>query len=269
MNHRFRTLGFGLLAVFALVGSTNADVLHLRTGGRVEGVLTSETATTLTLDVGMGQLTVPRDRVLRIERRESALSEYRARLAALRPGDVAACADLARFAAEHGLRSEARALWARVVSLDPRNVEAHLALGHVLVEGNYVDEAEANRARGLVYFDGRWMTPSEQDSLLRERERRADAERRVEEARRSAREAEEKAGRAEAEAARARAAASSSIPVWGYGAPVIVVSPHWGGYTAGCRGASCAVIPQIYPPRPEPAPSPARHTPPVRPSSIR
>ena len=169
MNHRFRTLGFGLLAVFALVGSTNADVLHLRTGGRVEGVLTSETATTLTLDVGMGQLTVPRDRVLRIERGESALSEYRARLAALRPGDVAACADLARFAAEHGLRSEARALWARVVSLDPRNVEAHLALGHVLVERNNVDEAESNRARGLLSFDGSWMTPSEQDSLLRER----------------------------------------------------------------------------------------------------
>ncbi|MEO8499429.1 MAG: hypothetical protein ABI565_00840 [Vicinamibacteria bacterium] len=271
MNHRFQAIGLGLLGLAALASAARADVLHLTSGGRLEGVLTRETATSVTIDVGMGQLSVPRSSVIRIERKGSALSEYRSRLAAVQPGDVSAYADLARFATENGLRSEARLMWARVVSLDPRNVEAHIFLGHVLVDGNYVDEGEANRARGLVSFDGRWMTPAEQYSLLRERERRADDDRRVEEARRSAREADDRARRAEAEAARARAAATNpSLPVWGYGSSILVGSPHWGGYTAGCIGVACTTVPQIWTPRPAPVmPQTPQPPPRLRPSSIR
>ena len=130
-------------------------MIHLRTGGRLEGVLTAETATNVTIDVGMGRVSVSRASVSRIEHKESALSAYRARLAAISPGDVAAFADLARFAVLQGLRSESRTMWARVASLDPTNVEAHLALGHVLVGGAFVDEDEAYRSRGFVFFEGR------------------------------------------------------------------------------------------------------------------
>jgi hypothetical protein len=271
MIHRLRTIGLGLLGGFGLATVAPADVLHLATGGRVEGVVIRESATSITIDVGMGQLSLPRSSVLRVERKESALSEYRARLAAIRPGDVSAYADLARFASERGLRSESRLMWARVLSLDPRNVEAHLALGHVLIAGEYVDEDEAYRARGFVYLDGRWVTPAEQASLLWEREQRAAYDRRVDEARRTAREAEDRARRVEAEAARARAAASSaSLPVWGYGSPVLVGSPFWGGYTAGCASSACTTVPQIWAPRPAaPAPTPVQRTPPLRPSSLR
>ena len=269
MNHRIRVVGLGLFGVAALASALSADVLHLRTGGRIEGVLTRETATSLTIDVGMGQLSVPRSSVVRIERKDSALSQYRTRLAAIHPGDVGAYADLARFAAEKGLRSESRLTWARVLSLDPRNVEAHLSLGHVLVDGNYVDEDQANRARGLVSFEGRWMTPAEQESLLRQREWRASDDRRVDEARRAAREAEDRARRAEAETERDRAAIRSSWPVWGYGSPVLVGSPHWGGYTVGCSGAACNTVPSIWVPRPAPVATPVQHTPPLRPSSLR
>ena len=269
VNHRIRVIGLGLCGVAALASGLSADVLHLRTGGRIEGVLTRETATSLTIDVGMGQLSVPRSSVLRIERKDSALSEYRTRLTAIHPGDITAYADLARFAAGNGLRSESRLMWARVLSLDPRNVEAHLFLGHVFVDGNYVDEDQANRARGLVSFDGRWMTPAEQESLLRQRERRASDDRRVDEARRATREAEDRTRRAEAEVARASAATSSSWPAWGYGGPVLVRSPHWGGYTAGCSGAACYTVPSIWVPEPAPVATPVQHTPPLRPSSLR
>lgn len=271
MNQRFRALRVALVTLTLLAGVANADVLHLRTGGRLDGVLVKETAETITIDVGMGQLSVPRSSVLRIERRESALSEYRTRLSALVPGDLRALMELARFAGENGLRNEARLMWARVVSLDPRNVEAHLALGHVFVDGNFVDEAAANRALGLIYFEGRWMTPAEQSYLLRDRERRAADDRRDIEARRAAREEEDRERRAEAAAERARTAAAmtTGLPVWGYGG-ILVGSPGWGGYTAGCAGASCYVVPPMYGQRPTaPAPAPLPRVPPVRPSSLR
>ena len=272
MNHRFRTIGVGLVALTLLAGVSSADVLHLRTGGHLEGVLVGETASSVTIDVGMGRLSVPRDSVLRIERRDSALSQYRTRLAAIVPGDVGSLVELARFAGNNSLRTEARFTWTRVLSVEPGNVEAHLALGHVLVGGIYMDEEEANQARGLILFDGRWMTPAEQAYLLREREQRADDDRRASEVRRAARAEEDRERRAEAAAERARAAAANAIgyPVWGYGPSVLVGSPGWGGYTAGCVGASCYVVPPMYGPKP-PAPAPAprlRVPPPPRPSSI-
>lgn len=274
MFHRSRTLWLGL-GVFVLSGVTaSADVLHLKTGGRLEGVLVAETPALLTIDVGMGRLSIPRTSVSRIERKESALSQYRARLAAMAPGDVTALADLARFAAAHGLRSESRLMWARVAALDPRNVEAHLALGHVLVNGRFVDEDEANRANGLVRFEGRWMTPAEQASLLREREQRTASERELEQARRSAREAEDRARRAEREAERARAeaqAAQSALPAWGYGTTTIFGGRHWGGgYGGGCSTVeSCNVAPMWPRPPAAPVATPLPRTPPLRPSSIR
>lgn len=271
MKQRFRAFRIGLLALVPLAGVSSADVLHLRTGGRLEGVLVQETAESLTIEVGQGQLSVPRGSVLRIERSESALSEYRTRLAAMVQADLGALMELARFASERGLRRESRATWVRVLALDPRSVEAHLALGHVLVGDTYVDQDEAYRARGYVYFEGRWMTPAEQAYLLREREQRAEDDRREREARRAAREEEDRERRAEAAAERARAAAAmtSGLPVWGYGG-VLVGSPGFGGYTAGCVGASCYVVPPMYGSRPpSPAPTPLPRVPPLRPSSIR
>lgn len=269
MIHRIRTLIAGFCAVVLWTVTASADVIHLKKGGRLEGILVSETSTGLTMDVGMGRVSVPRSSVARIERKGSALAEYRNRLAALAPDDVRAQADLARFAADHGLRSESRLMWVRVVSLDPRHVEGHLALGHVLVNGQYVDEDEAQRSQGLVRFEGRWITPAEQNWLLRERDRRTTDDRRVEEARRSAREAEDRARRAEREAERARADRAAETPAWGYGAPILVGSPHWGGYTAGCYGRACTTVPPMWPQPPTPAPTPVPiRNPPPPPRSI-
>ncbi len=272
MIHRSRGLWVGLTGIVALMGTSfsTADVLHLKTGGQLEGVVTRETPASITIDVSMGQVSVPRSSVLRIERKEGALSEYRSRLAAIDPRDPRAWADLARFASRNNLRSESRAMWAGVLSLDPLNEEAHLALGHVLSGGRYVDEAEAYRANGFVYFDHQWMTRAEQSSLLREGEQRAIDDRRLEEARRTAREAEDRARRAEAEAARARAEVSAGYPVWGYGSGAFLGSPYWGGSGRGCVGVSCYTPRRIWPSQPpRPVASPVPRPVPPRPSSWR
>lgn len=275
MVPRIRTLWSVLLVAVLFGGTAAADVLHLKKGGRLEGVLVGETSTALTIDLGMGRITLPRSAVYRVERKESALSEYRTRLGAIKPGDVNAFVELARYAASNDLRSEARLMWARVVSLDPTNVEGHLYLGHVLVAGRYMAEDEAQRAQGMVRFDGRWMTPGEQDSILRERDRRASDDR-LDEARRAARDAEDRARRAEREVERARADAAANSPgAWGYGSSVVIGSPYGygggygGGYGAGCGGYPCTSVPQ-HPrhPRPAPVATPYPQVKPLRPSSI-
>ena len=269
MVPRIRTIWGVLLVVVLFGGVARADVLHLKKGGRLEGVLVAETTTSLTIDLGMGRISLPRSAVQKVERKESALSEYRTRLTTIEPGDVKAFAELARYAAGNGLRAEARLMWARVVSLDPNNVEGHLYLGHVLVAGRYMDEDEAQRAQGMVRFDGRWMSAREQDSILRERERRAADDRRLDEARRAARDAEDRARRAEREAERARAEAAANSPAaWGYGSTVVIGSPY-GGYGGGCGGYPCTSVPQpSRHPHPAPAATPYPQAKPVRPSSI-
>jgi len=275
MNHRFRAFGTGLAAVILLANLANADVVHLKTGGRIEGVVVRETDSSLTIEMSMGQVSVPKSSVARVERAASALSEFRSRLAEIAPGDVHSLVDLARFASERNLRGESRLAWMRVLSYEPGNVEAHLALGHVLLGGVYVDETEAYHARGYVFYDGRWMTPAEQAYLLHDREMRADDDRRASEARRAVREEEDRERRAEAAAERARASAEetlgSGLPVWGYGSPILVGSPGWGGYTAGCVGIGCYRVPQIYGSRPQLPPTAVQlpHAAPLRPSSLR
>ena len=223
----------GLLAAPAL-----ADVVHLKKGGRVEGAIVSEDRNGVTLDVSMGRITIPMQSVLRVEKKTSALSEFRRRLDALDTLDLRAHIELARFATDQALRGEAKAAWARVLDLDPGNAEAHRQLGHVVMDGVYMDEDQANRARGLVHFDGRWMTPEEQASLLREREMRALDERRIAESRRRERDAETRAERAEAEAARERAAAqrTTGFPVYG---GFVGGGPVWVGGGNGCWHEGC------------------------------
>jgi hypothetical protein len=277
MNQRFRAFGVALVTVL-LANLSSADVVHLKTGGRLEGAVVGESATSLTIEMGIGQVSVPKNSVERVERTSSAQSEYRARLAAVVPGDLRSLMELARFATEHNLRTEARLAWARILAIDPGNAEAHLALGHVLVGNVYVDEAEAYHSRGYIYYDGRWMTPAEQAYLLREREMKADEERREREARRAVREEEDRERRAEAAADRERERARADehlgpgYPVWGYGGNNILVgSPGWGGYAAGCAGASCYAVPPMYVQRPAVpvAPIPSPRAAPVHPSSIR
>lgn len=273
--HAPRSL-FPVVALFAsivaLPNGGSADVLHLDRGGRVEGVVIEETAERITIEMGSGRLTLPRSRVLRVERAESALASLRAQASVLAPGDVNGRIALARQASENRLSALAHDLWSSVLRLDPSNAEAHRALGHVLVEGEWMDRDEAYRAQGLVPFEGQWIRPSERAQIEAVRDRAAAESRRDDESRRALRDAEERARRAEAEAARARADAmrASQSSSWGSG-PIIVGSRGWGGYTAGCIGEACNRVPQIWVPAPpaHPAPPPAAARPVLRPSSIR
>ena len=194
--------GLALLLVLAPVVA-HADVVVLKGGRRVSGVVAEKTARTVVLEVGPGRMAIPLEQVERIETGQSALAEYRARAAGLSAGDANGWAELGHWARGAGLSTQSREAFETALAIDPSNASAHAGLGHVLAGGAWLSEAEAYRARGYLRFDGRWVTPSEREEALQERAEqvRDDAARRAAEAR--AKDAEARAEAAEAAARRA------------------------------------------------------------------
>jgi len=194
-----------------LVGSSaGADEIHLKSGGRLSGIIVARNPTSVEIEVGAGRVTVPLTLVQRVETGDSPLSQYITRARSLAANDATGWLELAEWAHRAGLSSQAREAYQRVLRADPANADAHRALGHQLVGEQWLDREEAMQARGYVWFEGDWVAPAHRDTVLAEREaarrERADAERArlaMLEAEARAREAEARARTAELEAERA------------------------------------------------------------------
>jgi hypothetical protein len=243
------------------------DEVHLRSGGVVRGVVVERTKDAVVIEAGPGRVTLPLSHVVRIVDGASVLATFQQRAHEVDVGDVGGLADLARWAADHGLATQARSTWERVLALDPSHPQANAALGRVRLGGSWMAEPDAYRARGLVRFGGRWVTSAEQETLQRERaerervsSERREAELRVREAEARAREAEARAREAEAQAGRAEEPVNG-IPYWwvlaGGGGPV---------WLPGSHPRSPALVPD-EPVAPAPPPVP-RTTPRPAPRSI-
>lgn len=212
MNRRW-IQSLGLVVALAVAKGGVADVIYLKGAGKLEGRIIEQNDESVVVDIGAGTMTVPRDRVERIEEGQSALDDYREREAALDPGDSEGWLELANWASNHALGTQARQAYQQVLKTDPENPAANQALGRVQLDGRWVSAEESYRARGYVQFEGQWMTPAEQQSILDERAAWTEAQRARYEADARAREAEARARQAEAEA-EAAAEPVYGIPLW-------------------------------------------------------
>lgn len=161
-----------------------ADEIFIKGAGSVSGRIVDQTATQVVVDVGGGVVGVPLARVERIVKAPTALDEYDARAAALKPWNLAGWRALARWASRRGLEAQAALASERILAIDPDDPEANEVLGFVLVDGRWVTREEAYRVRGFVKYDGEWMLPDEarlrQDEAAAARaEREAEAQARA------------------------------------------------------------------------------------------
>jgi hypothetical protein len=204
-----------LFLVLLLPVASRADEVYLKGGGKVSGRVVERTATSVAVDVGAGTVTVPADRVERIEERRSPLDDYHDRAGRLAAADTAGWLALGRWASDQGLSTQAREAYSRVLATAPDDPEANRALGRVSVDGRWMTEEESYRARGYVELDGEWMTPVEREAILRSRAAEAEADRQKVESEARVKEAEARAREAEARAAEAEAEqAPEGIPLW-------------------------------------------------------
>ena len=210
-----------------------ADSVFLKGGGEIKGEVVEQRADAVVLEVGPGRITLPMRSVARVVSNTTDLGLYHARAAALSARDVAAWLSLAAWAQSRELATQAREAYERVLAADPLNADAHLALGHVRMGESWLSAADASRARGLVEFEGTWVSPeerqlriAEQAAMAQERQAIREADARAREAEARAREAAARADAAEADARQARTAPAGDggIPypyaLGGYG-PVI------------------------------------------------
>jgi hypothetical protein len=230
-----------LLAASLAAAPAMGDEIVLKGGGRVSGRVVERTATRISIETGPGRVTLPMSRVEKIVEGRSAIEAFAERAEALAPSDVQGWAELARWAEERDLLTQARLAWQRVLDHDPGNAAANAGLGRVELDGAWMSRDEAYRAQGYVSFEGRWLTPAEHDAAVRERTaaeasareaRETDA--RVREADARAREAEARAH--EAEAAANQAAYGDGIPLgYVYGAGPVLY-PGYPGYVPPVHG---------------------------------
>jgi hypothetical protein len=236
-----------VVAALALPLAAGADEILLRSGGRLNGVVVERRTESIVIDVGPGRVTLPMRLVERIVAGTPAFEVYRERSLRLGPTDVRGWLDLALWARDHELLTQARQAFEYVASIDPGNPVAHRELGHMLVDGRWMTPEEGYRARGYVNFEGNWNTPEERAALIGERAAEAQARQAEAEAAARAREAEARARTAEAEARQAEAAAYAptegiplgmayggyGYPYAGYGGVIVGSYGGYGGYAGG------------------------------------
>ena len=80
---------------------------------------------------------------------------------------------LARWCQANNLPAQAAKEFRKVIMIDPTHEEARKGAGYEQVEGRRMSHDEVQRAKGLVPFQGRWMTLQERDFHLALEERRA------------------------------------------------------------------------------------------------
>jgi len=274
-----------VISLLALSPSlAHADSVFLKGGGQINGEVVEQRADAVVLEVGPGRITLPMRSVARVVSNTTDLGLYHTRAAALAARDVAGWLSLAAWAHNRELATQAREAYERVLAVDPLNADAHLALGHVRMGDRWLSAADANRARGLVEFEGTWMSPderqlriAEQAAMAQERQAIREADARAREAEARAREAAARADAAEADARQARTAqvGDGGIPYpWvfgpGFGAgfagpfnrfPIVVTRHLRSGMVQGQRPLP---PPSAEPLRLRPEPPPA---PPTRPRS--
>ena len=163
-----RGMVLGLVVAFFLAGSLEADVVYLKGGGKVVGKVVSTAGGSIRVRTVAGTLGFPASEALRIEYGPTPEEDYAQRAAAVDRKDPAALMALADWCAGQGLSGQQEELLRAVLALEPDHAEARRRLGYVRVGSAWLTRDEAMRAKGLVQYRGRWVTPADRARLERE-----------------------------------------------------------------------------------------------------
>jgi hypothetical protein len=148
------------------------DVLELTNGGRVEGRIVTDAAQDKTMYVielsAGGRLTIPRSEVARIDSTSEVEREY-AELARSSPDTVQAHWKLADWCRDHKLRDLSQQHLARSLELDPNHAQARSLLGFRKAGGQWMTRDQVMAARGMVKYDGRYVTRQHVELLERQK----------------------------------------------------------------------------------------------------
>src|SRR3990170_907170 len=145
-----------LLLLQIVVINLYADVVHLTTGGKVEGKVT-DLGSELKVEGPIATATISKDRVVSIERKETSYEAYLNKLSELKADDLEGHYQLALWCKDKNLGTQARKEFEAVIRIDPDHENARKELGYVKYDGKWMTEDEAKMAQGYVKYKGAWF----------------------------------------------------------------------------------------------------------------
>lgn len=156
-----------LLVVGLTATELRADLVRLRSGGEVRGIIRSKPRQSpnepLTIETLHGTLiTIEGEEIDFITLRPQAVEEYESRTRDL-PDTAEAHWDLAEWCKHHRLVEQRKPHLERTIELDPDHARARGALGHVFRNGEWVDQEADMLARGYVKYKGKFITVQEME----------------------------------------------------------------------------------------------------------
>jgi hypothetical protein len=153
--------------------SVHADVLELTNGGRVEGRLIQpaegDKKSYVVELAGGGRVAIPRANVARVDATFGAEAEY-AELARTAADTVESHWKLAEWCRERKLRELAQRHLTRILELEPDHEQARAILGFRKKDGQWMTRDEVMAARGMVMYEGRYVTRQHVELLERQEE---------------------------------------------------------------------------------------------------
>jgi hypothetical protein len=167
-----RRLGSFFLVLVAWAGlgfvdsEARADRITLHQGQPLKGKLIVDKNNPgqylLIGEVGKTPMVIRKDQVVSVTPEKSPLDDYVVFLEKERPTAEAEYA-LGVWCDEHNLKDLAWVHYDLAVKRDSTFSPAHRKLGHVLMNGRWLNSEEVKEAQGLVKYQGRWMSPEERD----------------------------------------------------------------------------------------------------------
>ncbi len=161
-----------VVAAWIVSGLSLGDVVHLKDGRRIEGKVTKADGAVI-VETSFGVMKLSTAEVERIEASMTPEEQFRERFAPLCDAkDVAGLEALAKWCSSKALTKQRRTVLDTMKEFDPGNEFANTSLGLVRHGERFVTREEKQRleteahdaamlAKGLVRYDGAWVTPKE------------------------------------------------------------------------------------------------------------
>lgn len=161
-----------LPTLLALSGALLADIVHLNSGGKIEGIV-EDAGASYRVTTTAGVTNIPKDKVAGVERADCILTVYAREAAKVAANDVDGHWRLAQMCLDAKWTSKGYEEARKVIALHPDHEAARALLGFVLHEGTWMTKKERHEALGHVQYKGKWYRPDAARRLQARDERRA------------------------------------------------------------------------------------------------
>jgi hypothetical protein len=157
--------------VFSLITVARGDIVHLKSGGRLEGEVEIR-GDTLIVRNKYGSTEVPVNTVRMVEESTTVLEKYRELSAEVGDENIDGQRRLADFCRENSMPEKEKYHLLQVLRLRPDDVPARSRLGQVQIGGRWMTKSDEMYARGLTRFRGEWVSPQDKQEMLSEERKR-------------------------------------------------------------------------------------------------